>query len=101
MRQLLKSLALLLLLLTAQQGAVVHDLSHLAAGTSPVLKIDAGVADSACVLCPAFAQAGSPAFAHTFHFPSLSRAAVDLGSALPGAPIDAAIPRPRSRGPPV
>jgi hypothetical protein len=96
----LKSLALLVLLLAAQYGSVVHDLSHLASAGQPGVRIDAGVAETACSLCTAFEQASTPAFSHSFHVPPLVRAAIELSSALPHALIDAAVPRPRSRGPP-
>jgi hypothetical protein len=101
MSRILKSLALLLLLLMAQQGAVVHDLSHLARADSPGLNIEAGINDASCALCPAFAQAGTPAFSHSFHLPSLLRASPDITAAPLHAAIDSAVPRPRSRGPPV
>jgi len=106
MRHVLKPLGLLLLLLIAQQGAVVHELSHYsaagnyapAAGNS-VLS-EGAAADSTCALCPAFAQVVTPAFSHSFHIPQLVRAAPEVSSDLQIAAIDAAVPRPRSRGPP-
>jgi hypothetical protein len=101
MNRIVKSLALLLLLLMAQQGAVLHDLSHLARAASPGLDVDAGINDAACALCPAFAQAGAPAFSHSFHLPSLFRTSPDVTAAPLNAAIDSAAPRPRSRGPPV
>ena len=101
MRQVRQALYLVLLLITAQQGAVVHELSHF----SRVQGVDVhrdlgGLADSACALCPAFAQATTPAFSHSFHIPPLLRAKTERGVELQFAVVDAAIPQPRSRGPP-
>src|ERR1700722_7425674 len=110
MRQVLKSLGLLLLLLTAQQGAVVHEIGHLSEiSSSDVSPNDlsssearstAGLAGAACALCPAFAQVITPAFSHSFHIPVLLRAALDRGTDPLYAAVDTAVPTPRSRGPP-
>ena len=64
-----RALTLVLLLLTAQQGAVMHELGHIvsAAQSAAVNCGSDGVSDGACALCPAFAQAASPAFSHSFH----------------------------------
>src|ERR1700734_3531873 len=105
MRHVLKSLGLLLLLLIAQQAAVVHELghlseaSHLSEVSSNEIHAGAGVADSTCALCPAFAQVVTPAFSHSFHVPLLVRLALDPVSEPRYAAIDAAVPRHRSRGP--
>jgi hypothetical protein len=106
MRQVLKSLSLFLLLLVAQQGAVVHELghlsevSHLSQVSSNEIHAGAGLVDATCALCPAFAQVVTPAFSHSFHVPVLLRAAVDRGTDSLYVAIDAAVPTPRSRGPP-
>jgi hypothetical protein len=100
MRQVLKSLGLLLLLLIAQQGAVVHEVGHLSEASSSVARVDASLADAACALCPAFAQVVTPAFSHSFHIPVLLRAALDRATDPLYAAVDAAVPTPRSRGPP-
>jgi hypothetical protein len=100
MRQVLKSLGLLLLLLIAQQGAVVHEIGHLSEFSSHAAHADAALADATCALCPAFAQVVTPAFSHSFHIPVLLRAALDRGSDPLYAVVDAAVPTPRSRGPP-
>lgn len=101
MRNLYKALGLLLLLMTAQQGAVVHELSHLTGAAQAQLRIDAGgAADSTCVLCPAFAQAATPAFSHSFHIPLLVRTGSQLTPEPRFVGLDASVPRPRSRGPP-
>lgn len=101
MNHLLKSLALLLLLIAAQQGAVVHELSHMAGGTGAELRSDSnGVAEGSCALCPAYAQAVTPAFSHSFHIPALLRADAQVSPEPRFPAIDAAVPQPRSRGPP-
>jgi len=102
MRPVLKSLGLLLLLLiAAQQGALAHDFEHVARLTNLGSSLDPPLLDdSACGLCPAYAQAASPAFSHAFPVPQLGRVpAVRSASPSPAA-IIAALPTPRSRGPP-
>jgi hypothetical protein len=90
MKNVYKALGLLLLLLTAQQGAVNHELSHFSPTDQADLRIDAGgVADAPCALCAAFAQVVTPTFGHSFNIPEPRFVAVD-----------AAVPQPRSRGPP-
>jgi hypothetical protein len=101
MRHFLKSLSLLFVLMVAQQGAVVHELSHVFRAVDAQLKVESGgVADTACALCPAFAQVATPAFSHAFHVPLLGRAAPLLASEPLHAAVDASVPQPRSRGPP-
>jgi hypothetical protein len=100
-RHLHKALWLLLLLITAQQGAVVHEISHLSAAHGVDLRAGSnGAADSTCALCPAFAQVVTPAFSHSFALPALARAALERSVELPTSAADASIPTPRSRGPP-
>lgn len=101
MRQLIKSLGLLLLLMVAQQGAVVHELSHVSGASDGELRVQSnGAADTTCALCPAFEQVVTPAFSHSFHIPLLVRFALEVISEPRYLAIDAAVPRPRSRGPP-
>ncbi|MGO9515268.1 MAG: hypothetical protein ACLP2F_16735 [Steroidobacteraceae bacterium] len=101
MRQVYRALCLVLLLIGAQQGAVVHELSHFYALHGPDVQNDSGgVAEGNCALCPAFAQVVTPAFSHSFDLPSLLRAAAERSSEPPIEGADAAIPTPRSRGPP-
>jgi hypothetical protein len=116
MRNLLKSLGLLLLLITAQQGAVVHELSHYsgatqssgtkaggtkASGTKADVLIGArGSADANCALCPAFAQVLTPAFTHSFEVPLLVRADLQRSREPQYPSIETAALAPRSRGPP-
>jgi hypothetical protein len=97
----LRALCLWLLLIAAQQGAVVHELSHVPSADGVSSRIDGGrAADTACALCPAFAQTVTPAFSHPFHVPILVRAnagrSPEPGFRARGAPV----PTPRSRGPP-
>jgi len=101
MRHVIKCLSLLLLLMAAQQGAVVHELSHVSGISGPELHLAGSVADSTCALCPAFAQVSTPAFSHSFHIPVLVRIALERSAEPHSAVIDTAAPRPRSRGPPV
>ncbi len=101
MRHVYRALTLVLLLIAAQQGAVVHELSHVSGAIKCELRVQSdGVADATCALCPAFAQVVTPAFSHSFHIPLLVRFALEVISEPRYAAIDAAVPRPRSRGPP-
>jgi hypothetical protein len=108
MKHLNKVLALWLLLLTAQQGAVVHELSHFYGSDSVNLHVNTGgtvdpsgdTAERTCTLCPVFAQAASPAFSHAFHVPLLVRTDAERFSEPQYEAIDTAVPTPRSRGPP-
>src|SRR5580700_531883 len=97
------SWVLSLLLLVAQHGAVLHELSHLSHGTSthgPVLERSDPPADnSACPTCQAFSQVANPATASSMvlaYCPAPLIAALDPAYAILGAEI----PTPRSRGPP-
>jgi hypothetical protein len=93
-------LCLLAMLIAGQQGAVVHELGHLASAQD-VPHLSAGeTADGACALCPLFAQVATAAFSHSFHVPSLLPAGTGRESGTPVEAIDAAVPTPRSRGPP-
>jgi hypothetical protein len=110
MRHLSKALGLLLLLITAQQGAVVHEVSHCAAtiagaaiaGANSVdMRSDSGGAAKAdCALCPAFAQVFTPAFSHSFHPPLSLRADVQRSPEPAYEAVESAVATPRSRGPP-
>jgi hypothetical protein len=101
MRNVYKALSLFLLLLTAQQGAVVHELSHLSGTDQARVRVDAGgTVDTSCALCPAFAQAASPTFSHSFQIPLLVRIASQLTPEPRFVGVDASVPRPSSRGPP-
>ena len=101
MRQVYQALCLVLLLIGAQQAAVVHELSHFTADQGLDLRVDPGsAAHGNCALCPAFAQVATPAFSHSFHIPLLVRAAAERSPEPPILAAAAAIPKPRSRGPP-
>jgi len=96
-----QSLCLVLLLIAGQQGALVHELGHLTgARTQSVDAQSEQAADSACALCPSFAQAASPTFSHSFDFPSLAPAQMENASAVLVESAGAPVPTPRSRGPP-
>ena len=101
LRQTLKLLGLLLLLIAAQHGAVVHELGHVSDIDSSELKIASGTVETTCVLCPAFAQVVTPTFSHSFQLPLLVRAAPELSAEPLYIAADEAVPAPRSRGPPV
>jgi hypothetical protein len=100
MRNVYKALGLLLLLLTAQQGAVDHELGHFSNLGLEMRVNVGGVVDTTCALCPAFAQAATAAFSHSLQIPLAARTASLLIPELPHAVVDSAVPRPRSRGPP-
>jgi hypothetical protein len=96
-----KALGLLLLLLTAQQGAVNHELSHFSNLDRVEMRVNVGgVVDTTCALCPAFAQVATAAFSHSLQIPLLARTASLLIPEPRRAVVDSAVPRPRSRGPP-
>jgi hypothetical protein len=104
MRELFKTLGLWLLLLLAQQGAVVHELSHLAPVSAAGIQADSnaagGAAEKSCALCSVFAQVVTPACSHSLDGPVLLAASPDVRSRLQHSAPDAAVPRPRNRGPP-
>jgi hypothetical protein len=108
MKHMNKVLALWLLLITAQQGAVVHELSHFYGADSINFQVDNGgtadrsgdTADRTCTLCPVFAQATTPAFSHAFHIPLLVRMDSTRFAEPQFEAFDTAVPTPRSRGPP-
>ncbi len=101
MQKLFKALGLWLLLLLAQQGAVEHDLGHYSAPR--LVGINAGpstAADGPCALCPAFAQAATPAFSHSFRIPLPATFALAIVAQRLVSAIHVFVPHPRSRGPP-
>jgi hypothetical protein len=101
MRHLLKTIGLLLLLIVAQQGAAVHELTHVTDSRTAAVRLDkSGAADTTCALCPAFAQVATPAFTHSFPVPRLGRATYEQASEPRHPTVEGRIPRPRSRGPP-
>jgi hypothetical protein len=100
MRTVYKALGLSLLLLTAQQGAVNHELSHFSNAGRVEMRVKAGAVDTTCALCPTFAQVATAAFSHSLQLPPLVGTASQLVPEPRYAVIDSAVPRPRSRGPP-
>ncbi|MDE2305667.1 MAG: hypothetical protein KGL34_08910 [Gammaproteobacteria bacterium] len=101
MKTLFRPLALLLLLLTAQQGAVLHELGHLASAlgaTHAVAK--SPQTEAPCALCPAFAQVVVPACSHPYPTPTLALATAARHREPQLRVPDSTAPRPRSRGPP-
>jgi hypothetical protein len=96
-----QAVCLVFLLLAAQGGALLHEFSHLDAArqTAPGAELSASNA-STCALCPSFAQAASPTFAHSFVLPSLAPAGMELVAAPQIKSANASLPTARSRGPP-
>jgi len=101
MRKLHISIAVSLLLLLVQQGAVLHEMSHMCrVGTVAVsVKADSGILEKACDLCLAFSQVANPA-ANTVTIPFFEPTACAAGSDTSCATTPAAVLTPRSRGPP-
>jgi len=91
-----------LLLLLAQHGAVLHELSHLdhSHATGTVLRERAQPLESGlCLTCEAFSQVTNPATAAALHVP-LAPAALIPGPDPLYSIVAANAPTPRSRGPP-
>jgi hypothetical protein len=94
------ALILPLLLVFAQQGAMLHELSHLRnAGSTPVRYEANSLGDKLCETCAAFSQVGNPASA-----PTANLASVEVAKHVASEPtysiVGAQAPAPRSRGPP-
>jgi hypothetical protein len=103
MRRLSLSWLASLLLLLAQHGALLHELSHLARGTQTAGATLAGNGHSLegglCLTCEAFSQVTNPASAAATCVP-LSPPAVIPTPDPSYAVVAANAPTPRSRGPP-
>jgi hypothetical protein len=100
MRKLLLSFSLCLLLLTAQQGALVHELSHVTSVAHQDTQLDTTeAAQTACALCLAYSQLANPA-SHSSHLTRFEPTACAAGSTPAPANIPIAAPTARSRGPP-
>jgi len=93
-------LCLVLLVIAAQQGAVVHEIGHLSGAHGANVGVESGAIDGACALCPAFAQVVSPAFSHSFPLPPLVRAELERSPEPRLEAIGAPALTPRNRGPP-
>lgn len=102
MRRLSFPWILSLLLVFAQQGAVLHELGHLShgdRGSTPALRGDVQILDGACSTCAAFAQVTNPA-AGSASILAASAAAYLETPAPVYALVAADTPTPRNRGPP-
>jgi hypothetical protein len=103
MSRLVHSIILALLMLLAQQGAVVHELSHLQtqAARSPSSAPDESAAhDALCLSCLAFAGVASAARPDAFQAPLLSFSPPQTAQVAVAALVAEAL-APRSRGPPI
>ena len=93
--------ALAILLVFAQQGAVLHELSHVYRTGATELKNDATLLDGkVCETCLAFAQAANPA-SGTLLVPRIVAAVRHVSPDPEYSIIAAGAPAPRSRGPPI
>ncbi len=101
MRKLHISIGLALLLLLAQHGAVLHEVSHICrVGTSVHAQMHADTfLEKTCELCYAFSQVANPA-GNTVASNYLQPASCAASSGHACATIPAHVPTPRNRGPP-
>jgi len=101
MRKLHITLGLALLLLMAQLGAVRHELSHISrVGTNVQAQAHAATfLEKTCGLCFAFSQVANPA-GNTVSVGQFEPSSCAAGSLICCAATPAAVPTPRSRGPP-
>ena len=99
-RQLLRSLVLPLLLLVAQQGAVLHELSHVTGTESHDSKKQSSRSD-ACDLCLAFAHVGAAAAPQPVSAPPLADLTHQLTPVHPVYQEASELPAQRSRSPPL
>ena len=101
MRKLHISLGLALLLLTAQLGAVLHEVSHICrVGTNVSEQVHADTyLEKTCDLCIAFSQVANPSV-NTVCVAQFEPSSCAAGSPSPSASTPADVPTPRSRGPP-
>ena len=99
MKKVFIALGLLLVLVTAQQGAVLHKLSHICRAASTELGIDADQAHPPCELCLAFAQVGT-FLGPSHHVPLVHPSPPQLGPEPQYSVVATESPTPRSRGPP-
>jgi hypothetical protein len=90
-----------IVLLCAQQGAMLHELGHIYRNSAPAITAGGNVTDGkVCETCLAFAQIANPATG-TLHVAPIVRS-IHERSAEPEYSITAAsAPAPRSRGPPI
>ena len=93
------ALVLPLLLVFAQQGALLHELSHIHPGSGQVRYENNLVAGKICDICAAFAQVGNPASASVAVLPAVAAVRHYVPAPLYSIVAAEALP-PRSRGPP-
>ena len=94
-------LALALLLVFAQQGAILHELGHVYRTSAPALRNYATLPHGKmCETCLAFAQAANPA-SGTLLVPRIVAAVRHVSPDPEYSIIAAGAPAPRSRGPPI
>lgn len=95
-------LCLVLLLVAARQGALVHELSHGITPSVPGVDLKTAAAgEGGCAVCPVFAEALTPAFSHAFTLPTLARTPLERLIVAPFEFFAAPAPTVRSRGPPL
>jgi hypothetical protein len=99
-RKIVIAFGLLLLLVTAQQGAVRHELSHLGHTATAEVSVAADQLQPPCDLCLAFAQLGSLT-SHSVDIPQVIPAPAHRSPEPRYSVVDRDGPTPRSRGPPV
>jgi hypothetical protein len=101
MRKLYISLGLALLLLTAQLGAVLHEVSHICrVGTNVQAQVHGDtVLEKTCELCFAFSQVANPA-GSTVAVGQFEPSSCAARSLVACAATPADVLTPRSRGPP-
>jgi hypothetical protein len=91
-----------LLLLLAQHGAVLHEISHLdrvhTDGTT-LREAGHGLESALCLTCEAFSQVTNPATVGALHLPLAPAALIPTPDPLYSI-VAARAPTPRSRGPP-
>jgi len=95
------ALTLALLLVFTQQGATLHELSHVYRTGAPELKDGAAFLDGKlCEVCLAFSQVANPA-SGTMLLPPVAATPRNVSPEPEYSIIAAGAPAPRSRGPPV
>jgi hypothetical protein len=100
MNRIRSTLALALLLVIAQQGAILHELSHVYRTGTPHLQSEQSLDGKLCEVCLSFSQVANPASGALAVLPAV--AAVRHEPSAPEFSIIAAdAPAWRSRGPPV
>lgn len=96
------ALLLGLLLVGGQQGALVHELGHVAdaRNASSHAVVSAASPGGGCMLCPLYVQVTAAAFSHAMPVAFRLRAGIARMHAPVAESVGGPIPTPRSRGPP-